>query len=173
MGHITPKTTFENRFFTMYLANCFTPEECEKIIKSKMRISEVKHKVSQVVKRINKVANWEYPLDGKIEMEVVDYTWEYNWPDMNKIDEQEDGSRRQLTCYINLTHPDDYDYADLWVRHLVGSSEQGLANIFPSFQQNSVSKATKGFRYALVVWFYGKGGRGIPNNKIYNVEASV
>lgn len=162
MGHITADMTNTHRFLNVYEAGVFSEDDVKLILKNKMRISEMKHKVSLVAKRVNKTANWEYNLNGTIKFEVIDYTWGYNWKPMNTIDEQKDGSKRQITCYINLTQPDDYDQADLYVLKNPANCNVGLGTFFPSFTPNRVSKSTRGKRTALVVWFYGKGGRGQP-----------
>ena len=84
------------------------------------------------------------------------------------MDENLIGNVRKLSVTISLTDSETYEGGNLkfdWGEHAETKSRfhecteirpRGSIIVFPSYYYHQVTPVTKGTRYSLVIWYYGK-----------------
>ena len=167
----TPEQSKQRMFFDLYIMteNTFSPNECQMIIDGKIKKDDIIKKLHKALTEASNNSNWNYVIEYAEDPKVVEVS--YDWKIDKEFKPGKDGTKRLISCYMNLTHPIEYDYGDFMVRESFGSFKQGVANFYPSYYSNRVSKLDRGKKYGLVVHYRGKGTRGKP--QIYNEKFVV
>ena len=126
----------------------------------------------------NKNAEWNFEFDWSENMQFTHYTKRqfYGWHNDSSPLTGSDpstpqyGKIRKLTTVISLSKPTSYqggqfqmdfraedpDESDRQFQNVNELNEQGTLICFPSFVWHRVKPVTKGKRYSLIIWHWGK-----------------
>ena len=128
------------------------------------------------IHRANKEAGWNYDVDGREKIQFTeykrgqfyDYHQDYFENPFVSTDPNMAGKYRKISVTVNLTDPKEYEGGQLYFRGINKEKQcleehtnldfrfKGTLCIFPSFEFHKVTPVTKGVRYSLVLWYYGK-----------------
>jgi len=126
----------------------------------------------------NKNAGWNFEWDWSEKMQFSHYTkkYFYGWhndssplPGSDPSDPTY-GKIRKISTVISLSNPASYqggqfqmdfraedpDESDRQIQNINELNEQGTLICFPSFVWHRLQPLTKGKRYSLIVWHWGK-----------------
>jgi len=169
-----------------YWEKAFTPEECEKIIKTAKNKGLIKGVTKNKTDVRSSKITWLYPEDNldwvyrritDIVLNLNDRFFQFDLHGLNEglqftnykapsdkygkhIDRTLDFVIRKLSLSIQLTDPKEYEGGELFLyedeKGTEMKKEQGTLVLFPSYILHEVKPVTKGERNSLVAWVTGK-----------------
>ena len=122
-------------------------------------------------RRIVRMGNdqaWCFDMSGKEEWQFAEYeagpsAEENDFYERHMDVNMKDGlaTCRKVSLGVQLSDPAEYDGGDFHVHHSATVPpptfrDLGAAVVFPSFLIHNITPITRGKRYSLVAWFYGR-----------------